>query len=255
MKKIFIFDVDNTLVDSKIGKVPFKTEELIKKLYQKDDVILGIATGRGPGNIEEIVSIIDYFDILILGNGSYVSYKKEMVFDSPFSCLHIKKVLDSAEKYNITIGATGKKTSALLKLTDNIYQLRKKEAIIKIDFFKNEPIYQLWGASKSEKDLNNFVNSLKFLDFYHWSLGGVDLVYPKVSKKNGVLKILEYLNTPYQLIAVGDGHNDIELIEMADIGIAMSNTKFPDLIKKAHLVAPHVGEDELYNFFLENSFI
>lgn len=255
MKRIFIFDVDNTLIDSKLGKIPLNTIKLIKELSKKEDVILGLATGRGPGNIEPLTPILNYFKVLILGNGSYVSYQDKTLFDQPFKSSDLVKVLKSADKYNITIGATGTKTSALLKLTTNIYRLRKEELVINHDFLKNEKIYQLWGASKSEKDLLDFANSLNFLNYYNWTIGGIDLVYPNVSKKSGVIKILNYLNSSYQLIAIGDGHNDLELIEMADIGIAMSNTKFPDLIKKAHLVAPHVGDDELYSFFKINNLI
>jgi len=44
------------------------------------------------------------------------------------------------------------------------------------------------------------------------------------------------------IIAAGDDHNDISLLEAADIGIAMANA--PDeLIAKAHFIAPPASED------------
>ncbi len=49
----------------------------------------------------------------------------------------------------------------------------------------------------------------------------------KAGKTYGLKKILEYLNlSPHQIMAVGDGENDLGMIQMAKIGVAMGNASF-----------------------------
>mgnify|MGYP003862443217 CR=1 FL=1 len=74
------------------------------------------------------------------------------------------------------------------------------------------------------------------------------LIYPNNNKAFGIKKAIEN-EADYRLICIGDGANDIKMIEMADIGIAMSNTRFEELKEKAKHLAPHIKEDQLYDFF------
>ena len=62
MKKIIFFDIDNTIVDSSTGKVPPQTMQMLEELSKRDDICLGIATGRGPGRMSIIEDILHYFD-------------------------------------------------------------------------------------------------------------------------------------------------------------------------------------------------
>ena len=48
--KIIFFDIDGTLVDSAIGRIPAKTYEALNRLREKG-ILLCIATGRPPASL------------------------------------------------------------------------------------------------------------------------------------------------------------------------------------------------------------
>ncbi|VVB09029.1 unnamed protein product [Arabis nemorensis] len=52
----------------------------------------------------------------------------------------------------------------------------------------------------------------------------LEIVPPGTSKGNGVKMLLDHLGvSPDEIIAIGDGENDIEMLELASFGVAMSN--------------------------------
>ncbi|XP_019083507.1 PREDICTED: uncharacterized protein LOC104752224 [Camelina sativa] len=52
----------------------------------------------------------------------------------------------------------------------------------------------------------------------------LEIVPPGTSKGNGVKMLLNHLGvSPDEIMAIGDGENDIEMLELASLGVAMSN--------------------------------
>ena len=49
-------------------------------------------------------------------------------------------------------------------------------------------------------------------------------------------------------IAIGDGPNDLQMMEYAGIGIAMGNAR-EEVKQRADLVTEHIDEDGLYHAF------
>jgi hydroxymethylpyrimidine pyrophosphatase-like HAD family hydrolase len=78
---------------------------------------------------------------------------------------------------------------------------------------------------------------------------GLDINQSGGLKELGLMAIKESLNLKVEdIIAVGDGENDISMIEYAGLGIAMGNAN--DKVKSsADIVAEHISDDGLYNVF------
>ena len=58
---------------------------------------------------------------------------------------------------------------------------------------------------------------------FNWFL---EVLHPEVTKGHGLSKMCKALNIPLEeCIAIGDGSNDYEFLEMAGLGIAMNNAK------------------------------
>jgi len=106
-------------------------------------------------------------------------------------------------------------------------------------------IYQMWYLSEDFADISEkFKDKLRFLP---WLANGADVVPIGVSKAIGLTKTLEILGDtlPKKIIFFGDGSNDIELIEMADIGVAMGNA-VESLKTIADFVTKNIEDDGIY---------
>ncbi|KAJ3670941.1 hypothetical protein LUZ60_008367 [Juncus effusus] len=52
----------------------------------------------------------------------------------------------------------------------------------------------------------------------------LEIVPPKTSKGKGVISLLHHLNvSPKEIMAIGDGENDMEMLQLAGLGIALAN--------------------------------
>jgi len=71
----------------------------------------------------------------------------------------------------------------------------------------------------------------------------VEILMPGVSKARGLARVAQELGvTPQETVAVGDGDNDIEMLQWAGLGIAMGNG-MPGVRAIADWIAPPVEED------------
>ena len=90
------------------------------------------------------------------------------------------------------------------------------------DIHEQEAILQAWYFSADFQPLaEEFKEELRFgpwLDF------GADIVPLNGSKAEGIKQLVNHLKEkPKRVIAFGDGYNDIEMLQLADIGVAMGN--------------------------------
>ena len=80
---------------------------------------------------------------------------------------------------------------------------------------------------------------------------GIDVNAKGGLKDVGVKALVNHLNFDLKdTIAVGDGFNDISMIEYCNIGIAMGNAALK-VQESADIVTDRVEEDGLYNVFLK----
>jgi Cof subfamily protein (haloacid dehalogenase superfamily) len=71
----------------------------------------------------------------------------------------------------------------------------------------------------------------------------LEFLHPDVSKGTALREAMTYLGLdPARVIAFGDGHNDIDLLEMAGTGVAMANAE-EEVRVRADIVAPSNTED------------
>ena len=252
MKTIIFFDVDNTIYHNASGTIPEQTKKLFQELHKNPNVVLGLATGRGLSKLDIIQDVLNYFTYKVLINGSVVYKGSDIIYNHPILTADIEEVIAIASGHAFNIGMVGLHDEAVNYWDERVEigmkELRGKSPQVDPNFYQNHPIYQIWMFGDSEEHILEIAKQIKKFDVYPWHKGGADFIYPTINKAFGIKKVLEQESFD-QMICIGDGANDIKMIEMADIGIAMDNTRFLELKEKADHIAPHIELDQLYEFF------
>lgn len=266
MKKNYLIaiDLDGTLV-SGFNNNDEKSLAFLKDL-SKDNFIV-IATGR-PFRSSKY-----YYDLLGLKT-PIINYNGALVHNPTDN--NFKKTMVTVEKsWIIKIVSDNKDilTNAFCEIEDDIYWLKEEKAIesylhldggnLHLGDFKDTITSNPNGAilfSKlgSEKQLENYINSvfngklkIRFWDDNNFVVS--EVYNPLTTKGNGIRRIIEYYKIEKEnTIAIGDGHNDIELFDEVNIGVAMANSH-PDLIQKADYITKSVNDNGVYHF-LHNFF-
>jgi Cof subfamily protein (haloacid dehalogenase superfamily) len=252
MKKIIFFDVDNTIYNNTLGEIPAQTKILLQALSENPDVILGLATGRGLKKLEIIEDVLHYFTYKVLVNGAYVLKNNDIIYDLPIENKDIEEVLTFVKNHDLNIGMVGINSEAVNYWSDRVgfgmNEIHGMPPEVNEKFYLDHKVYQLWMFADLESEILEIATKMPKFRVFPWHKGGADFTYPYVNKAFGINQCLKNENN-YQLICIGDGANDIEMIEIADIGIAMDNTRFTELKEKADHIAPHIYEDQLHDFF------
>lgn len=252
MKKIIIFDLDNTIYSSKQKKVLPQTLKLLEELAATPNVFLGVATGRPKSKIMLDSKTLDLFTYKIFINGAIVYKDDILVYENPINKNIVKQMYNITNEMDIVAGYVGINKEYISKIDENVdLGIKKVYSPLPIageNISEEMSVYQFWiFTNEREKIRPILVNKTK-LSYYNWHTGGFDLVDSKTNKANAIKELLKNEDN-YELITVGDGHNDIKMIEMANIGIAMNNSGFPELKEKADYIAPNIEDDQLYDFF------
>ena len=102
-----------------------------------------------------------------------------------------------------------------------------------------EDIYQL-NLFCEDEYLNEFLEKTgDFLSYSKLNDYGYDVYAKDQTKATGIKHLIEYLNIDKKdTIAFGDGHNDREMIEFCEIGVAMGNA-----LQKVKEVSDYITDD------------
>lgn len=255
--KIIAMDFDGTLLtDNK--KVTEKTENTLRKLKKQGCFIVG-ATARTLDSIKQVVSI-DIFNYLIINNGVSIhdtQTKEDEWMGFLTSCeVHdiVKKIEHYATQIDIVSGRNyysykHKKQSNLPFIIDinSIDEVKEKIARMNIFLDSNANAEeQCEWINRTFPNVNCFVMQ-DSKDITKWLV-----INPKDINKAQTLKHLgDNLDISLeQMMFFGDGLNDLEVIEMVGLGVAMGNA-LPEVKEKATAVTTSNEEDGIAEFLLE----
>ena len=226
-KKIIFFDIDRTLYDPDTRSIPKSTIEALRILNEREDIEIAIATGRAFYMLHIIEEIIDYINIFVLINGQIIMKDGETIYRNPIPTKDILEVVEVLDSKKMKYGFLGEFDETL-----NIVDDKGKEAFELVDmklpridphFYLDNNIYQMWTfCDKSNTAF--FRDRFENLQIVTWLGGGFDILTKGQSKKEGIKKILEIEGIPLQdAYAIGDGDNDIEMMDFIENSVAMGN--------------------------------
>lgn len=223
-KKLIFFDIDGTLMDFN-KRIPESTKQTIQRLKEKGHDV-AIATGRAPFLIGSVLEQLDIHTYVSF-NGQYVVYEDKVIYENPIPVSTLKSVQDFAAENKhplVFMGAEAMKANAKLHpyIVEAIDSLKVHQPGFQPNYFNETPIYQalLFCKEGEERAYETF----RDLRFVRWHELSTDIVPANGSKAEGIKKLLSYLHySQSEVIAFGDGLNDLEMIQYVGMGVAMGN--------------------------------
>ena len=248
MKKLIFFDFDGTLYDHTAHRVPESTMQVLTKLKNDPDCITILATGRTKYNLTPFPNTDDYFDGYVLLNGLYTEYKGQIIDQRTVAQEEAIHVLDTLDELKLTYGVFAATSQWINYLDDTIADdFRSVDFEIPPigDIRQVSDIQQLFCFAK-DHELRMIQERHTNFRVIAWNVHGADIIPMDASKAVGIRHIQSLIDEPHLTIAFGDAENDIEMLQLANIGVAMGNST--DAVKQvANLIAKRHDEDGIYH--------
>lgn len=233
MIKAAFFDVDGTLLSHRTKQVPPSARAAVERLRAAGIACI-VATGRQISEMEKLPVADMAFD-------GYVTLNGQMLLDGGKNLLSAEPITGEVKDYLIDCFQQHR-FPALIVERDQAYlnyvtdHVRATQAAISTPVPAEKPysgadFYQLCAYLRpGEEGLLEPVSGKCVIT--RWNYGGMDVIAKGGGKVPGIRKFLEILQIkPDEIIAFGDGENDVEMLRYAGIGVAMGNAE--DTAKEA----------------------
>ncbi len=257
-------DLDNTIVTG-FDNIDKESFEVLKELAKNNYIV--IATGRPWRSSMYFYNIIGLNTPIINYNGAWVHSPNDPNFETTMITIDKEPLIKFLNaKKDILINAFSENKDDIYLLDDTEYikpYLHLDGGNLHVGSFekildKNPNGSILFSKVGSEKELEDYVRDYyKEVRIRYWFTNETavsELYNPITSKALALERIRKYYNIPKdKTIAIGDGHNDIEMLDFSYIGVAMGDSH-PELLKYANYITKTVKESGLAYFFKNYEF-
>jgi hypothetical protein len=249
--KLLVIDVDGTLVD-KNGIISAEDRKALAKVATLG-VKVSLSTGRVIKACREIIDQLSLDGHHIFFDGALVSdpTQSKEVYSKPIEKEVVRQAVDFARLNDIYLELYSSEHffAERENWSDDVHRrffrieptlvdfsgIWNRERIIKAELVVHNPE----EAAKARSFQDEFARSLRFsiarspaypeIDF-------INIIDPQVSKGEALRALASFLGVKIsEVIAIGDGLNDITLLEAAGLAVAMGNA-FPEVKKVADYI-------------------
>lgn len=245
LKKLYIFDLDGTAIKSEVDALP--SEALIEVINNnRENAFFSVATGRSWLHAEKTVKALKLTHPCIISGGTQIicPETKEIIWSKGIATESINNILDVASRF-------GKEVAYV----DGLFT-SEQQPVSEVDNLYSANTMYMLGIRKNElEDITSQINShaeTRAIATHSWS--GAEIIDLHITSKfatkgNAVAALLKAMHISYdQTTAIGDGLNDIDLLDAVKIRVAMGNA-VDELKRYANHVVETINEDGLAKFF------
>ncbi len=238
--KLIALDMDGTLLNSK-GEISERTLEAIHKAQDKG-VLVTACTGRPLQGVDKYNDLLQIDGPVIIYNGAMIVHttSREILFEENLNTKDARKLLELGKKHGTTMCVWSQNQLYGNILNERIHSYKKLSGVEPLLIENYEALLEqgitkiLWNDEVER--VNFFMDELVRDDFEELSFCTskpifLELFSSKVSKAVAMETIGKlYHIDQSEMIAIGDGKNDLSMIEYAGLGVAMGNA--PEEVKK-----------------------
>lgn len=229
MTYLIAIDSDGTLRHSD-GSISDTTKKMIEELTRQGNIIT-ICTARPRYHTMKISEEVGASRFLISSNGTeiYDSLNDKVIYASYLSSEHCKKIFYDLKSINIRAIFVCDNVEYATQFIRNDSQILLNEN--NINNMLTKKIKQIMVIGSDKDKIKKYKNKVK-----SYNLNIIDtsndikkeiwfsIVSNESSKGIALKKLAEYLNIPIsQTIAIGNDNNDLSMIQVAGIGVAVEN--------------------------------
>jgi Cof subfamily protein (haloacid dehalogenase superfamily) len=255
---LLVVDVDGTLVNSQ-GEISSEDKIGINKAKRKG-IIVALSTGRVIAACQRILGELDLDGHHIFCDGGliYNPTTHHEVKAFPHDPGLVREAIDFCIQHNINLevyskddffmereawfGDIHRKFFNVSPIIGPFGDIEMRERVLKLEI-----VVQSEAEKKKASNFRQFFEGrLIFSTARTPAYPGVEFINilpQKVSKGTALRQLAAYLGIPLgKVFAIGDGTNDITLVEEAGFGVAMGNAR-PELKKKADYVTTSIWDN------------
>lgn len=251
--KLVAVDIDGTLLNDE-GIMTQKTIDSIKKAVKKG-ILFVLCTGRPIQGVKNYYEILDLDSPIITYNGAMVvmSKSKEILYEQTLSVNGARNILNLGKKLKTNMIVWSNNQLYVYEVNEKINEYKKISNIepILIDQDEKKIIQQgitkiIWHDNIDK--INSYLHILeneKEKEFSYYTSRPIflEFVNNNISKAFAMEKIGECFQIKQEeMIAIGDGFNDLPMIEWAGMGVAMGNAPI-EIKEKADYITLSNEED------------
>lgn len=233
-------DLDGTVVMPGAHEVSIPVVESIKAM-EEQGIIVSVVTGRYLDLSRRVLTAIGFKDPCVFDGGATIANPQtgEVLWSRHLSAGKVKEILGYLLPYSTAVSLGSGKDSMAPDSTFDVANFA-------------EPASHVWASVSADEAprLLEIINSDPEL-IAHGNPGpfgdltqvGIHITDIRADKEHGVAQLLELLDIETEnVLAIGDGNNDIPLFKNAGTKVAMGNAT--DLLKaKADIVVGTVEND------------
>jgi hypothetical protein len=242
VKKIdaIVLDLDGTLLTSE-KKILARTKDILYKFAEKGTKII-IATGRTYTSLREYKIMLGFDTPVVCFNGAKVvdGRSEEIIFEYPLEEKEVRAIIDLSRKHKLHLNLyqnevwyvenEGEEVGIYREISGLDYEYKDFDTFDDYKMTKALFVGENRKLKELEKDIEEILNS--DVNKAYSKLFFLELFNNKVNKGETLKRLFDMNGINIEnVIAFGDGMNDVEMLSMVGEGVVMGNA--PDQVKEA----------------------
>ncbi len=245
--KLVLSDIDGTLVHSNEIITPEVTD-MVSRL-QQNGIQFTIATVRTYDAAQPFVKALDISIPYVINNGATIIHNGTCLYAKSLSIHPIADVLEYADSFGLTVAISDTHNEMPLSINDHVLEQQALGRMTKIfpreqlrdtaKTFQKVMIYDPARGPIIEEIYQRILPNAADYFVTHYPCQAVELAPKGCTKATGLQALSKIMNiAPHEILTCGDAINDIEMLKIAGIGVAVGNAT-TEVKNVADYVATH----------------
>jgi len=253
--RLIIFDIDGTLQNSRHEISPYSVE-VIQRL-QAQDILISICTGKILPAVKVPAEKLKIQIPIIMGNGSILQYANgQMVHASFFDEEIVRMIISLISSCDVDISVFTPEAIYVRKITKSVkammgfgaphpqeissWEMMQKDVQRVIKFV----MLNMGGTTALQPVADALKSHLDGRVSYFPTMSYMLEILPAgENKASGLRRLADHLKIKTsEIIAIGDGDNDVVMLDLAGLGVAVANGT-PTCKASANLIIDSNDED------------